>query len=303
LVARLCGARLWTHVQDFEADAACATGLIDPMGVVARAARGLERTLFRMSDKVSTISPQMLARLAAMGLPPAGIYELRNWADDGFAPDPREAANYREQWQAGARSVVLYSGSIANKQGIEIIVDAARLLHERGDILFVICGNGPNRQRLEARAQGLDNLQLHPLQPASRMGGLLALAQLHVLPQIAEAADLVLPSKLSNMLSSGRPVVATAAAGTGVACEIEACGLITPPGDAAALAGAIVALVDDPQLADRMGQNGIVRAHERWSHARILSALEDEFIRLVRPCGPLSQVAANTLAQAEPANK
>jgi colanic acid biosynthesis glycosyl transferase WcaI len=92
------------------------------------------------------------------------------------------------------------------------------------------------------------------------MGGLLALARLHVLPQIAEAADLVLPSKLSNMLSSGRPVVATAAPGTGVACEIEGCGLITPPGDAAALAGAIARLVDDPQLADKMGQNGIVRA-------------------------------------------
>jgi colanic acid biosynthesis glycosyl transferase WcaI len=289
LAARLCGAKLWTHVQDFEADAACATGLIKPGGAIARLAKRFERTVLGLSDKVSTISPQMQARLVALGLSPARTYQLRNWAADEFAPDPQEAARYRTQWDVGGRKVVLYAGSIANKQGIEIIVDAARILSGREDILFVICGNGPSLARLQSYAAGLDNLQIHPLQPAARMGGLLALAHLHVLPQIAEAADLVLPSKLCNMLSSGRPVVATANPGTGLATEIAGCGLITPPGDTAALAEAIALLVDDDGLAEQLGRKGKIRARERWGRSEILSAFETEMLRIVRTPEPIKE--------------
>ncbi len=289
LAARLCGAKLWTHVQDFEADAACATGLIAPDGTTGRLAKWFERTVLRSSDKVSTISPQMELRLLGMGIPPARTYQLRNWAAESFAPDAREAARYRAQWEIGARKVVLYSGSIANKQGIEVIVDAARLLRGRKDILFVICGNGPNRARLEVLADGLANVRIQSLQPAARMGGLLALAQVHVLPQIAEAADLVLPSKLCNMLSSGRPVVATANPGTGLAAEVAGCGLVTPPGDAAALAAGLTALVDDGPLADRLGRGGIARARERWGQGEILAAFEAELHRFIRPPEPAKE--------------
>ena len=68
---------------------------------------------------------------------------------------------------------------------------------------------------------------------------LLTLATALTLPQMAGAADLVLPSKLTNMLASGRPVVATAVAGTGLADEVEGCGVVTPPGDGAAFAGVV----------------------------------------------------------------
>jgi colanic acid biosynthesis glycosyl transferase WcaI len=283
IAARLSGAKLWTHVQDFEVDAACATGLIRQGSLFGRGAKRFERAVLHMSDKVSTISPQMQARLVAQGVPAGRTYQLRNWAVNAFGPDLREAARYRAQWDIGTRKVVLYSGSISNKQGIEIIVDAARMLREREDIVFLICGNGPNRTRLEANAEGLPNVQIHPLQPALRMGGVLALAQLHVLPQIAEAADLVLPSKLCNMLLSGRPVIVTANPGTGLADEVAGCGLVTPPGDAAALAAAITTLVDDDQLADRLGRGGVARARTHWGQAEILSAFEAELLRLARP--------------------
>jgi len=277
LAARFSGARLWIHVQDFEVEAAFATGMMGKAGIVAQVARWVENRILALGDRVSTISPQMVARLGDKGIDAARTYQLRNWANAGFAPDESEAERYRAEWGLGARKVALYSGNIARKQGIEIVIDAARELRGRDDIVFVICGNGPNRETLAALADGLGNVQLHDLQPAERMGGLLALASVHLLPQIPGAADLVLPSKLTNMLISGRPVIATADPGTGLADEVDGCGLVTQPGDAAAFAQAIARLVDEPELARNLGKNAEHRASERWDQQVILARLEDEF--------------------------
>ncbi len=268
IAARLAGAKLWIHVQDFEVEAALATGLVKD-GKAAKCARWLENRMLGLADRVSTISPQMCAKLVEKGVSAGRIVELRNWAN-APAIDPAKGAAYRAEWSIGLRRVALYSGNVANKQGIEIIIEAARLLAAREDLVFVICGEGPNRARLQEQAAGLNNVQFHDLQPAARLGELLALADVHLLPQIAGAADLVLPSKLANMLWSARPVVATAVAGTGLYDEVQGCGLATAPGDAAAFAEAIAHLLDSPNEAAEMGAEGARRAEDRWARDAIL---------------------------------
>lgn len=281
LAAWLVGARLWLHVQDFEVEAAFATGLLSDSGVVARLARTIENRLIGLADRVSTISPQMAARLQAKGVPAARVREVRNWA--AAAPGGTGLGNgpgLRHDWHLGTAKVALYSGNIANKQGIEIVIDAARQLVGRTDIAFVICGEGPNRRRLERFSAGLVNVQFRDLQPSERLGELLSLATVHLLPQIAGAADLVLPSKLTNMLASGLPVIATAAPGTGLHAEVEGCGILVPPGDGAALAAAIVTLADDPELAARLGQACSKRAAQRWSQQAIIDQFEHELVQI-----------------------
>ncbi len=270
IAARLSGAMLWVHVQDFEVEAAFATGLIGKSGVLKQLATWLERRLLKLGDIVSTISPQMCARLVQKGVKPDRIIEMRNWSDDSFIADPMQAQGVRQEWNLQGKTVALYSGNIARKQGIEVLIEAARLLQDRTDIAFVICGEGPNRTELERLSAGLANVQLHDLQPRERMGAMLTMADIHLLPQIAGAADLVLPSKLTNMLASGRPVIATTEAGTGLHAEVDGCGLTTPPGDAAALAAAIVALADDPTRRAALGQAAAQRAAERWRKEAII---------------------------------
>lgn len=280
LAARLVGAKLWVHVQDFEVEAALATDLMASTGPAARLARWTESRILGLADMVSTISPQMCAKLAAKGIPPARVIEVRNWADARFRPDPAGAEAIRAEWGLAGKTVALYSGNIARKQGIEILVDAAQLLAARDDLVFVICGEGPNRAELNARAAGLANVQLHDLQPAARMGAMLTLADVHLLPQIAGAADLVLPSKLTNMLASGRPVIATTVPGTGLYDEVTGCGAVSPPGDAQALAAAITQLLGDPAARAEMGAAASQRAVERWSQDAIIDRMEFALIRL-----------------------
>jgi colanic acid biosynthesis glycosyl transferase WcaI len=275
LAARLAGAKAWLHVQDFELEAAQATGLVSS-GFFGRLAAAFERRVLRSFDRVSTISPQMCARLIAKGVAPERVIELRNWAEiDAIRPlgDP---SPYRAEWGIAAPHIALYSGNIANKQGIEIVLEAARLLAHRKDIAFVICGEGPNRANLERLADGLPNVTLHDLQPRERLGELLGLASVHLLPQLADAADLVLPSKLANMLASGRPVVATAAPGTGIADEVADCGVSVTPGDAWGVAVAIETLIDDEPRRRALGQAARERAEQRWSRAAILARFLDQ---------------------------
>ncbi|MCX5516783.1 colanic acid biosynthesis glycosyltransferase WcaI [Kaistia algarum] len=274
IAARLSGAKSWLHIQDFELEAAFATGLMSEQGLLPRLASWFERTTLSRFDVVSSISDPMCRKLAAKGVAAERIVQFRNWSDIDAVRPLETLSPYAEEWGVHSPHVLLYSGNIANKQGIEVLVDAARLLADRKDLTFVVCGDGPNRERLERLADGLPNLRFFPLQPKERLGELLGLASIHVLPQIAGAADLVLPSKLTNMLSSGRPIIATADPGTALAIEVEGCGVVTPPGDAEALAKAITNLMEDAALHHQCGQNARRRAEERWAKPSILRGFE-----------------------------
>lgn len=274
--AQVAGAQTWLHVQDFEVEAAFATGLVGASGRIARIARRFERAAMGGFDRYSSISPAMCAKLVAFGIPAERVLEMRNWAEVDSVRVLNAPSPFRAEWGITARHVALYSGNVSHKQGVGILLDAARRLAHRDDLAFVVCGSGPQMERFRKDAAGLANVHLHPLQPIARVGDLLGLATVHLLPQLGGAADLVLPSKLTNMLASGRPVVATAAPSTGLADEVDGCGVVTPPEDAAAFAAAIQQLCDDESLRTRLGQSARRRAEERWSKHAILEGLLHE---------------------------
>lgn len=279
LAALFGGAKSWLHVQDFEVEAAFATGLLRDGNATGRLARNFENSVLKLFDTVSTISPQMRRKLAEKGVGQKRIVEFRNWTDIDSIQPMTEPSPYRAEWNISTPHVALYSGNIANKQGIEIVVEAAEMLKDRNDLTFVVCGEGPNRKRLERQAKGLTNIQFHDLQPKQRLNELMGLATIHLLPQKMNAADLVLPSKLTNMLASGRPVVATAADGTGLAEEVVRRGLVTPPGDVKAFVTAISTLIADSDLRSRAGNAARAYAEDTLGNLVVLRKLEAALCR------------------------
>lgn len=292
--ARLSGAATWLHVQDFEVEAAFATGLLKKQSVLGRLAERFERTVLGGFDHVSSISGPMLSRLRHKGVEDWRISELRNWANIERIRPLKGISPLRAELGITTRYVALYSGNLANKQGLEILPAMARLLQHRDDLTIVICGDGPMREVLQQNAQNLPMMRFLPLQPMDRLSDLLGMADLHLLPQIAGAADLVLPSKLTNMLASGRPVVATADPDTALWQEVEGCGHLVPPGDAAALAHAVEALLDDAQTRAEMGAAARVRAIERWDMNVIMARFLAQFHALA---GVSKQVDAEQTKQ------
>jgi colanic acid biosynthesis glycosyl transferase WcaI len=279
MTARLCGARAWLHIQDFEVDTAFDLGLLESPHARG-AALALERWLLRRFDRVSAISPRMVERLGAKGVQSERQLLLPNWVDVTEI-SPLAASPYRADMGLASDTVVaLYSGNMGEKQGIELLVDAARALAPLSHIVFVLCGDGAARARLESAAQGLTNIRWLPLQPAERLNDLLNLADIHLLPQRADVADLVMPSKLTGMLASGRPVVTTAAPGTQVAAVVADAGLVVPPGDREAFAEAITRLAANPELRARLGRAGREYALQHLDRDAVLGRLEASLLAL-----------------------
>ena len=297
-VARLSGARALMHVQDFEADAAFDLGLLKGPWL-KRLVLGGERWLMQRFDGVSTISARMLVRAARKGVNKQRLSLFPNWVDvaamtmtDG--PGVEGVANlageiggssvpgtYRAELDLPADAVVaLYSGNMGAKQGLEVLAQVARLCaaaqegHAALTLRFVFCGNGVGRDALVAQCQGLANVQFMDLQPAERLAELLALADVHLLPQRADAADLVMPSKLTGMLASARPVVATAHKGTELADVVARCGLVVPPEDAFEMAAAIVKLAASAELRARLGAAGRAHALKNMDREAVLLRFE-----------------------------
>lgn len=285
--ASLTGAKSWLHIQDYEVDAAFDLGLIKGK-TLRRWVEAAERWLLRRFDVVSTISGRMVDRAMAKGVASERVVLFPNWVDiSGIAP-LQQASPYRaELGFAGDDTVVVqYSGNMGNKQGLEILAEVAKLLqYDAPQVQFVFGGNGSGRADLEARCAGLPNVRFLDLQPLERLNEWLGLADIHLLPQRADAADLVMPSKLTGMLASGRAVVATTHAHTELGRVVEqdaACGLVVPPEDAKAMADAIRTLAADAAMRGSMGANGRRYAERELSQDQILKRFEQQLMALVQ---------------------
>jgi colanic acid biosynthesis glycosyl transferase WcaI len=286
VVGRLFSIPVWLHVQDFEVDAMLDMGLVRGGTWFGRLAVRMESWVMRRFDRVSTISARMLDRLSAKGVSSERAVLFPNWVDLGSVFPLRHVSPLRPSLGLAPDQIcVLYSGNMGEKQGIEILIEAAKLLLGQPHIRFVLCGTGAARARLEAASAGLPNVTWRPLQPVEKLNELLNAADIHVLPQREEAADLVMPSKLTGMLASGRATIGTAQAQTGVGKVLGQCGIRVPPGDAKALAGAIHSLADDPDRRRELGEQGRAYAAQHLGLEGILEAFEGAVRALVESDG------------------
>lgn len=278
LVSRLSNARAWMHIQDFEVDVAFDLGLLSA-GWMRQLATALESWLLRRFDFVSTISERMLDRLALKRVDESRRVLFPNWVDiNAICPLTTPSPFGPELAIKPGTVVALYSGNMGEKQGLEILIEVARLLIDQANIVFVLCGEGGAKQRLLELAKDLPNVCFLNLQPIERLNTLLNLADIHLLPQRSDAADLVMPSKLQGMFASGRPVVATAHTNTQVAQVVENRGVVVPPGNIEALAKAILYLAQEPQERARLGKAARSFAVMHWSREKILERIEQAFL-------------------------
>lgn len=212
LLAKLAGAKSVLHIQDYEVDALFGLGIAKG-GALKRFAFAAERAILRAFDRVSTISGGMLQRAREKGVEPDRLRFFPNWSETArFQDVPRSPALLERLGIEQGKRVLLYSGNIGEKQGLETVIEAAERLRERSDLLFLIVGEGAGKARLLELVQrkGLRNVLFAPLQPYEDLPALLASADCHLVIQKRGAADAVLPSKLTNILAVGGNALITA---------------------------------------------------------------------------------------------
>lgn len=216
LLAKLSGAKTLLHIQDYEVDAMLGLGLAGKGkgGKIARLATRFERSGLHNVDNVSTISRSMMNKAREKGVPQERVIFFPNWSEVSRFRDvtQEEAATLRQQLGLPAdKKIILYSGNIGEKQGLETAIEAAERLKDK-PWEFVIVGQGGGKARFEKMAaeRGLSNVRFFPLQPYDALPALLKMADCHLVIQKRGAADAVLPSKLTNILAVGGNAVITA---------------------------------------------------------------------------------------------
>ncbi len=263
------------HLQDLVPDAAVATGLIDERSRMLRLARRLERFVYRRAARIGVICEGFRTNLLAKGVPAEKIDLLPNYIDLEFMrTGPRDDAL---RARLGARAndfLVMYSGSIALKQGLELLVDAADRLRNEPGVKFAIVGEGPPLEALKdkARVLALANVAFLPFQRRETLPRQLASADALVITQRPTIRDVVFPGKLLYYMAAGRPILAAVSGDseTGRFITATGVGVVTRPEQPDDLAEAILRLRRGG--AADMGRRGRAQVEAQFAGTVVLPA-------------------------------
>jgi len=245
-------------VHDLYPDIAVALGRLKGDSMVARAFERLQKQWLTSAARVVALGRCMRDHLhRRYGVSLDRIRVVSNWADPGAISVSSRENGFR-QANALAGFVVIYGGNFSHYVNFGQILGAAKLL-EHDSISFVLIGDGVRRSELVATVEkeGLKNVRVLPKVPRAAMNEVLAAADISLISLDRRMLGLGVPSKLYSILASGRPVVAMVPPGSEVATvlEEEQCGVNIVGDDAEAMAREIRRLKQDPDLAERMGQN------------------------------------------------
>jgi colanic acid biosynthesis glycosyl transferase WcaI len=261
----LRGTPIVNHVQDLQVDVARDMKIITNQPLL-RFLEWLEKRLLLNVNKVSSISAGMIRKIQEKGVPAGNVIFFPNWVDStNVFPHSREESLRAEWGFTDADKIILYSGNLGGKQGLGSIIEVAELLQDREEILFVIVGEGEMKAQLMAAttAAGLDNVQFKPLQPLNKLAACLASADVHLVLQRKAAANLVMPSKLTNILAVDGHAIVTAEPGTtlyDVVAENQL-GTLVEPESPQALREGIEAIIGGEKKQDILGARHFVRNH------------------------------------------
>jgi glycosyltransferase involved in cell wall biosynthesis len=194
--------------------------------------------------------------------------------------DPGRIDALRARWGLFPRHrLVLTLARLSYEKGVDVLVEAARLVRRtHPDVRFAVLGEGPDRPALEDRIRSAN------LDSVVRLAGFEA----DVWPAIWAAEVVCLPSKSEGMpnvlleaMAAGKPIVASCVGGVPEAVESEINGLLVEPDEPASLAGAILRLVDDASLAQRLGKVARETAEARFSAKESVAAYARLYRRLL----------------------
>ncbi|MFD6855983.1 glycosyltransferase [Rhodococcus sp. NPDC060090] len=244
-------------------------------GRSASLAASLEARILGEADGIVVIHDRFREHVVGeLGIPADRTTVIRNWSHVQrlTSMEPTEVRS-RLGW-GSEETIVLHAGNMGMKQGLESVVEAARLA-EKGEsaVRFVLMGNGNQRQQLEAISQNCANIDfVDPLSDEMFLPALNA-ADILLVNERASLAEMAVPSKLTSYFASGRPVLAATSADSVTASEIQISGggMQVAPEDPQALLDGVDALASDAGLATKLGEAG---RKFRQSHLTMETAVD-----------------------------
>lgn len=279
ILAKLKRARLVLDVRDLWSDELVTYNQNGQKTLPIRLIRWLERFGYKAADLVCTTTRSLVDTVMARGAAKEKTFLLPNGADlELFKPGPADN-DVADKFGFGDRFVVMYSGLFGIKHGLEVLLESARILRNRKDIVFFLLGNGARRDALEqfVRENDLENVIISSEQPITDIPKILSRADICFAAVRSEPYPQKLISvKIFEYLACEKPVIGSLDPESESARIVTESGggVVVRPGDPEAVAEAIVELYGNPELKASMGAAGREYVEESYSRGKWASRFE-----------------------------
>lgn len=273
------------NVQDLFPQSVIDLGLLHNR-VLIRLFEGVERFVYRHANRITVHSSGNKRHVIGKGVAEERVTVIPNWVDTKLLSPGEKENELREELSLQGKFVASFGGVLGYSQDLDTVLEAAHLLSDTPDIVFLIVGDGVEKERLQNRADEmkLDNVLFLPMQPRERyllvvQASDVSLATLH-----AAVRTPVVPSKILSIMAVGKPVI-TALDLSGDVPELikrAECGEALPPEEPEILAKTIRKLYNNPQACDEMGRNGREYAEREFSVRNAADRYEELFSRVLK---------------------
>jgi colanic acid biosynthesis glycosyl transferase WcaI len=245
----------------------------------------IEQYVYRSATCITVHSEGNLSYLSSRGISRKKIKVIFNWVDtERFRPSERYN-EFRKEYGFDDKFIVSYAGTLGWAQGLDTVMQSAKMLKGKTNILFLIVGEGPRKKNLENNVikERLENVVLLQLLPRDKYAKMMQASDICLISLSPKIKTPVVPGKLFDIMACGRPVIGNVPP-EGDAFKIvqnAQCGICVPPDDAAKLAEAILKLYEDAESASQMGMNGRRIAEKLFSRAACTKAYEQLLLSLL----------------------
>lgn len=282
-VSRIKRARWVLEIRDLWPESAIAVGAIKNERLI-KATEGLESFMYRKADAVVSVTDSFVAHIAARDVPESRIHVIKNGVDlafynpgvnrDAAAVDPGLEGKY----------VAAYVGTHGMAHALHTVLEAAALLKEREDIVFLMVGDGAEKERLVKLRDEmqLTNVIMLDQKPKEAMPAIWAVTDVSlVLLKNEELFKTVLPSKFFESMAMKCPIVLGVRGEAQALVESADAGICIEPENAEELANAVVALADNDKQAKVFGENGRAFVEAKFDRRKLASVMEKILLGLV----------------------
>jgi glycosyltransferase involved in cell wall biosynthesis len=256
LIARLKRIPFLFEVRDLWPAFAIAVGVLRNRTLI-RSSLWLERFLYQHADRVMVNSPGFIEHVTQKGA--RQVVLVPNGASPEMFQTNSNGSGFRAQHQLQNKFIVLYAGAHGMSNDLGILLETARLLREREQVLFLFVGDGKEKKTLQAQAVtlGLHNVLFLPPVPKDEIGEVLAASDAGIaILKPLELYKTTYPNKVFDYMAAARPVILAIDGVIREVVEQAHAGIAVLPGDPQALAQAVAQLVENPTLAQEMGLSG-----------------------------------------------
>ncbi len=246
-------------------------------GFVLSVLEWLEMFLYKRADAIVSVSKGFAQNMVERGVDGGKIFLVPNGVSDGNAAEALEpytnnaVQQLRTQLQINPLSkVVMYIGNHGAAQALGQVVDAARLLTGRTDIVFLLVGAGADKERLKNLGRGVPNLQFVGAQTPEKVWDFYALADVSVVClKDVPSFDKFIPSKIFEIMASQTAMVAGVRGEAADILKNSESALVVPPENPEEMARAIMTLIDDAPRLKTMGAAGRTYVQQNYLHSKL----------------------------------